>query len=360
MTSEEAPAAHVRRERRTAGLEDRLTYDLRAVYDEPTASAAAAALRERVERFLTDPPQLTPPVPDQREVVLITYPDQVREHGRAPLATLRQLIHTHLADVVSTVHLLPLHPWTSDDGFSVSDYSQVDPAVGTWEEVEAYRPDLGLMLDAVVNHVSAAHPWVLRWREGDPEHAGFVRTADPEDDLTPVVRPRASPLLTPMETVRGTEHVWTTFSADQVDLDYRDPKVLLAVTDVLLDYIRHGATMLRLDAVAFLWKKVGSDSIHRPQTHAIVRLWRTVVDAAAPGTLIVTETNVPHRENLTYLGRGDDQAHVVYQFALAPLVLSAFTSGDARHLARWARSLPTLQRGTTVLNVLGSHDGIGL
>jgi glucosylglycerate phosphorylase len=363
MTSEEGSIPGGPRERRTADLEARLAYNLRFVYDEQTAARTAASLRDLVEGFAVErrtPAAAAVPEVDEQQVVLITYPDQVHEPGRAPLATLRSFLHDHLDGLRPTVHLLPVHPWTSDDGFAVADYTHVDPALGTWADVEAFRPEFGLMLDAVVNHVSAAHPWVTRWRDGDPDYAMFVRTADPADDLAAVVRPRTQPLLTAMETARGTEHVWTTFSADQVDLDYREPRVLIAVTGVLLDYLRHGATMLRLDAVAFLWKMAGTGCIHEPQTHAIVRLWRTVVDAVAPGTLIVTETNVPQGENLAYLGRGDDQAHVVYQFALSPLVLSAFTSGDARSLVRWAESLPEMAGGTTVLNILGSHDGIGL
>jgi glucosylglycerate phosphorylase len=361
MPFEEDPPPHDRPLRMGDGLEARLMADLRVVYDEPTAERTAAALRQLIaERGLQGSAAGPPRAADERHVILIAYPDQIRDGHRPPLASLRELIQARLSSAVSAVHLLPLHPSTSDDGFAVADFAQVDPAVGTWSDVEAFRPALGLMLDAVVNHVSADHPWVTGWRDGDPRFDGFVRTASPTADLSAVVRPRTHPLLSPMGTSTGTQHVWTTFSSDQVDLDYREPRVLLAVTEVLLDYLQHGATMLRLDAVAFLWKEEGTDSIHRPETHAIVRIWRTVVDAVAPGTLIVAETNVPHAENLTYLGQGDDQAHVIYQFALAPLVLSAFTSGDASHLVRWASALDDLTPGTSVLNVLGSHDGIGL
>jgi glycosidase len=341
-------------------LAARLRQHLDVVYP----SDVAARTTERLVELVAGAPRPRHPVhpPDERDVVLITYPDQVRDPAgtATPLRCLRGLVDRRLDDVVTAVHLLPLHPSTSDDGFAVADYDAVDPAVGTWEDVAAFRPGLGLMLDAVVNHVSASHPWVRGWRRGDPRLAGFVRTADPAVDLSAVVRPRALPLLTPMETTRGVEDVWTTFSADQVDLDYREPDVLVAVTAVLLDYVARGATMLRLDAVAFLWKEEGTDCIHRPETHEIVKLWRTIIDEVEHGVRIVTETNVPHAENMAYLGRGDDQAHLVYQFPLAPLVLAAFTSGDATALTEWARSLPDMAPGTAVLNVLGSHDGIGL
>jgi glucosylglycerate phosphorylase len=338
----------------------RLSAHTVALYGEEVGAEVAADLLVRLERFRAEHPRPAPPPPSERDVVLIAYPDHIREPDRPPLASLREFVGTHLAGLVSAVHLLPIHPWTSDDGFAVADYAAVDPAVGGWEDVEAFRPELGLMLDAVVNHISSAHPWARGWREGDPAFAGFIRTASPADDLSAVVRPRALPLLTPVETASGQRCVWTTFSPDQHDLDFATPEVLLAITDVLLDYVAHGATLLRLDAVAFLWKEVGTDCIHHPKTHEVVRLWRTVMDLVAPGTLIVTETNVPHEENVAYLGNGGDMADLVYQFPLAPLVLSAFTSGDASHLVAWARALPALEPGTSVLNVLGSHDGIGL
>jgi glucosylglycerate phosphorylase len=339
---------------------DRLRRHLERLYGPEPADALAERFAELVTAHRAAHPSGTGAAPDEADVVLIAYPDHVRDPGVAPLRSLRELITSRLADLVSAVHLLPLHPWTSDDGFAVADFSRVDPGYGDWADVEAYRPDLGLMLDAVVNHVSAAHPWARGWREGDPRHAGFIRTEDPAADLTQVVRPRALPLLTPVPTVHGIEHVWTTFSEDQHDLDFANPQVLLAVTEVLLSYVAHGATMLRLDAVAFLWKEAGTPCIHHPSTYEIVRLWRTVVDLAAPGTLLLTETNVPHEENLTYLGSGSDQAHLVYQFPLAPLVLSAFATQDATPLTRWAAGLPALHPGTAFLNVLASHDGIGL
>jgi sucrose phosphorylase len=298
---------------------------------------------------------------DQTDVVLSCYPDQVQEPGRAPLETLSRLLDSRIGPVVSGLHLLPLHPSTSDDGFAVSDYAEVDPAYGDWGHVRALADRYRLMLDAVVNHTSAAHPWFTGWLSGDPAYVDFYVTPTPGSDLSAVTRPRTTPLLTPyVDADRRQRIVWTTFSADQVDLDYANPDVLLAITEVLLSYLQHGAGMLRLDAVGFLWKQPGTSCIHLPQTHEIVRLWRTVVDAVAPGTLLVTETNVPHDENVAYFGNGDDEAHLVYQFALPPLVLAAFQSGNGQRLQEWAGSLRTPSDQTTYLNFLASHDGIGL
>src|SRR5690625_2575882 len=178
--------------------------------------------------------------------------------------------------------------------------------------------------------------------------------------LTRVTRPRALPLLHPFDAVDGLRHVWTTFSADQPDLDYRNPQVLAAMTQTLLRYVANGARLIRLDAVAFLWKQIGTTCMHLPQTHEVVKLWRTIVDAVAPGTMLITETNVPHTENVSYFGLGDDQAHLVYQFPLAPLVLHAFDSGNTATLRVWAQGLRTPSENTSFFNFLGSHDGIGL
>jgi glycosidase len=292
--------------------------------------------------------------------VLIAYGDQVHEPGHSPLSTLRRFLGEHTRGIVSGLHLLPHYPATSDDGFAVADFSAVDPALGDWADVGALASEYRLMLDAVLNHTSASHPWFTGWLAGDPAYDGFYIDLDPTTDLASVVRPRTSPLLTRFESARGPRWVWTTFSADQVDLNYGNPEVLLAVTRELLRYVEHGARMLRLDAVAFLWKEAGTSCIHLPQTHEIIRLWRTVLDAVAPGTLLVTETNVPHRENLAYFGSGDDEAHLVYQFALPALTLSAFQRGSASTLADWASRLRSPTEQTSFLNFLASHDGIGV
>ena len=342
-------------------LSARLLGHLVRIYGDERARATSVRLRELLETFAKQHPATARSrLFDEADVVLIAYGDQVREPGEAPLETLRRFLLRHTGGTVSGLHLLPHYPATSDDGFAVADYSAVDPALGDWADVEALASSSRLMLDAVLNHTSASHPWFTGWLAGDPSYAGFYVDADPAWDLSRVVRPRATPLLTRFDGADGPRSVWTTFSADQVDLNYAEPDVLLAATAELLRYVAHGAGMLRLDAVAYLWKQPGTPCIHLPQTHEIVRLWRTVLDAVAPGTLLVTETNVPHRENLTYFGDGSDEAHLVYQFALPPLTLHAFHTGDATKLASWAAELSTPSPATTFLNFLASHDGIGL
>ncbi|MGH8792210.1 MAG: sugar phosphorylase [Stackebrandtia sp.] len=298
---------------------------------------------------------------DETDVVLIAYGDQVREHGRPPLEVLGDFLDAHVGDAVTGLHLLPHYPSTSDDGFAVADYAAVDPRLGDWSHVERLAADRRLMLDSVVNHTSASHRWFLRSQCGDPEYVDYYIAVDRDADLRSVTRPRTSPLLTPTWAKGDVERwVWTTFSPDQIDLNYANPEVLLAVTAQMLEYLAHGAGMLRLDAVAFLWKQIGTSCVHLPETHEIVRLWRTVVDVVAPGTLLITETNVPHAENVSYFGDDANEAHLVYQFPLAPLTLTSFRSGDASRMSRWAASLEAPGEQATFFNFLGSHDGIGV
>ena len=297
---------------------------------------------------------------DQADAMLITYADTLSAPGEAPLATLHGFLLERCRDLVSAVHLLPFFPWTSDDGFSVEDYRAVDPAVGTWSDVAALARDFEVMVDAVINHASAESAWFQGFLAGEAPYDGYFIRCDPKADYSAVVRPRALPLLTEVETASGPAHVWTTFSADQVDLDYSNPALLLEILDILLDYCAKGARFIRLDAIGFLWKRAGTGCMHLPETHALVQVMREVVEAAAPGTLINTETNVPHAENISYFGDGTPEAHLVYQFPLPPLVQHAFQTGDASAFTAWASALEPPPVGTTFFNFLASHDGIGM
>lgn len=342
----------------------RLYQHLRRIYEAPTAEATAAQLAGMLAEFTARHPGLGRPgreLFDQTDVMLIAYPDQVRQQGEATLVTLRRFLDAHVRGAVTGLHLLPHHPSSSDDGFAVVDYGAVAPDFGDWQDVAALASGRRLMLDAVVNHTSASHRWFLRSQCGDPDYADFYHYLDPATDLHSVTRPRTTPLLTPVWAADERRRwAWTTFGPDQVDLNYGDPRVLLAVTEVLLSYLAHGAGALRLDAVAFLWKRLGTSCLHLPETHEIIRLWRTVVDAVAPGTLLVTETNVPHAENIAYFGDGADEAHLVYQFPLPPLVLAAFGDRDAGVLRQWAATLADPGPLATFLTFLASHDGVGL
>lgn len=297
---------------------------------------------------------------DEQDTVLITYGDQVRCGSESTLDTLRQFLVAHgLTDILSTVHLLPCFPYTSDDGFSVSDYTTIDPNLGDWDDVAKLGEHVDIMFDLVLNHCSQSHEWFQRFLSCDKPYADYFITADPETDLSQVTRPRSLPLLTLFETAEGMKHVWTTFSSDQVDLNFASPDVLIDMLKVLLLYVQKGGRIIRLDAIAYLWKEIGTSCIHLPQTHEVVKLMREVVDAVAPGTILLTETNVPHAENVSYFGDGDE-AQMVYQFSLAPLLLDAFLSEDATPLNDWLTNLEPPRPGTTYFNFTASHDGIGV
>jgi glycosidase len=296
----------------------------------------------------------------ERDVILITYGDQVSEPGQPPLQTLAEVLEEHVEGVVTGVHILPFFPYSSDDGFSVIDHAAVDPDLGTWADVERLGRSFRLMFDAVVNHISAHSRWFQEFLRGNPDFADYFIVVEEGTDLSQVVRPRALPLLTRVQTAGGERLVWTTFSADQIDLNYANPDVLLEVIEILLLYVEKGADIIRLDAIAYLWKKVGTPCIHLEEAHRVVKLLRAVLDAVAPHVVLITETNVPHQENVSYFGDGSDEAQMVYQFPLPPLVLHALHSGDASRLSGWAAGLNTLSESATFFNFLASHDGIGV
>lgn len=295
----------------------------------------------------------------QADAVLITYGDSVRTPAEAPLATLASVLPEITGGLVPTVHLLPFYPSTSDDGFSVVDYLAVDPSLGTWADVMRLGERAELMFDAVINHVSASSSWFRDFLAG-AGHADWFLTVPEGADTSQVVRPRTLPLLTPFDTARGPLLVWTTFSADQVDLDYRTPAVLLSVVEVLLQYVARGASVIRLDAVTYLWKRLGTSCVHLPETHAVIRLVRAVLDELAPQVTLITETNVPHAQNVSYFGDGHGEAQLVYNFALPPLVLHSFLTRDASALSAWASALATPSDETHFFNFLASHDGVGV
>ena len=345
---------------------ERLHTQLTRLYGAAVGTATLSKLQAQLAAFM----EQHPPRPWQAtsrldqltaaDAMVITYGDQLREPGRAPLQTLADWLSSQLGDVLSSVHILPFYPYSSDDGFSVIDYTAVDPALGDWTDVERLSQHFKLMFDAVVNHISAQSSWFQAFLQGDPRYADYFIVLDEPVDLSMVTRPRTHPLLTTFDTATGPHKVWTTFSADQIDLNVRNPDVLLALIDVLLHYVAYGARYLRLDAIGYLWKTIGTRCIHLPETHVAVQLMRTVLDIVVPEVLLITETNVPHADNISYFGDGTNEAQLVYQFPLAPLVLNAFQSGGTRHLQRWAATLTPPSPDTTFFNFLASHDGIGV
>jgi sucrose phosphorylase len=296
----------------------------------------------------------------ENDVMLITYGDSIQSKDRVPLDALHQFLNEYIKDTITAVHLLPFFPYTSDDGFSVTDYRVIDPELGGWSNVNALSKDYDLMFDAVINHISKSSEWFQGYLQGDPRYSDYFIEADPTKDYSMVTRPRALPLLTPFETGQGTKHIWTTFSEDQIDLNFQNPKVLLEILDILVMYARNGARFIRLDAIGFAWKKLGTTSMHLEETHVLIKVMRDILDLLVPGTIMITETNVPHAFNISYFGNGFDEAQMVYQFPLPPLTLFSFQTKSAKKLLDWADSLDQTSPQTTFFNFLASHDGIGV
>ncbi len=296
----------------------------------------------------------------EKDSVLITYGDSFREENRPPLETLGKFLNSYLNNIISIVHILPFFPYSSDDGFSVIDYKKVNPELGDWEDIHRINKNFKLMFDAVINHISSKSREFQGFLKGEEKYRNFFIEVDDKMDTSKVFRPRALPLVTEFKTPSGIKRVWTTFSADQIDLNYKNPDVLLYIIDVLLFYVEMGASIIRLDAIAYLWKESGTTCIHLPQTHEVVKLFRAIFDMVAPHVKIITETNVPHRENISYFGNGNDEAHMVYNFALPPLTAHTILTGNAKALTEWARTLQTPSKETYFYNFTASHDGVGV
>jgi len=330
------------------------------IYGEQTGKLALERLAPVIDKF--------PAVPgskkeffSQEDIILITYGDTLSRAEQAPLATLHEFAAGYLKGAVSAVHFLPFFPYSSDDGFSVSDFFAINPELGSWEDVKAIGNDFELMFDYVVNHFSSRSQWFANYLADKPGYEDFAINVDPATDLSMVTRPRSLPLLSEYEKQNGQKvNLWTTFSADQIDFNFQSLDVLTRMVEVLLFYVQNGATILRQDAIAYLWKEIGTSCIHLPQTHDMVKLFRAILDLVAPDVMIITETNVPHDENISYFGTGRDEAQMVYNFTLPPLLFYSFVSEDCKVLTDWAAGLQLESPNNTFFNFTASHDGIGV
>lgn len=334
----------------------------RAVYSGEEAEQYEPLFEERIARSKRLVPAVNKTVYPEtiQDVVLITYPDQFCRGDEKKLRVFSDFAERYVRDTFNVIHFLPFYPYSSDDGFSVIDYKKVEASLGDWEDMRRMGERYQLMIDLVCNHISAKSPWFQQYLEGDREYENFFIQADPETDLTLVTRPRTSPLLTGFDTAWGRRYLWTTFSADQIDLNYQNPAVLYRMLDIFLEYLEKGASWIRLDAAGFMWKEIGTTCLHLPQTHEIVKLFRSVMDQVLANGKLITETNVPHQDNISYFGNGFDESHLVYQFPLPPLVLYSFFRKNAVAITRWAASLDLPSGQTGFFNFLASHDGVGL
>lgn len=242
---------------------DILLRRLECIYESESAISLEGKIRERIQEAKMKKLKQRKSGWDQEDVVMITYGDQFCEKDQPTLTTLKKMYDKYLDEMFEVVHILPFYPYSSDDGFSVIDYKKVNPKLGDWRNFADLTQSTRLMFDYVCNHMSAKSDWFEGFLNQDAEYDDFFVSLPQDTDLTAVTRPRATPVLTEFEMADGTKtHIWTTFSADQIDLNFRNPNVLLKMIDVLAFYLEEGAEYIRLDAVGFMWKEPGTSCIH--------------------------------------------------------------------------------------------------
>jgi len=341
-------------------LAQRLAAHLKLIYPDVNANELA---QQCLQTFDISPDTGSPEshrnLWSQNDVMMITYGDSIKREAQTPLHTLTEFLDNRIKEMVSTVHILPFFPFTSDDGFSVMDYTSVNPSLGSWTDITGICDRYKVMGDLVINHCSARSRWFENFKAGLNPGADYFVEIPPDTDLSAVVRPRTSPLLREVQTANGAKHVWCTFSHDQVDLNFANPKVLLEIAGIIKLYLDYGIKWFRLDAVAFLWKVPGTHCINLPQTHEVIRLLRLLIEHHTPEAVVITETNIPNAENLSYFGNANE-AHLIYNFSLPPLLINSLVTGSCLHLKQWLMTMPPAQNGTTYLNFIASHDGVGL
>ena len=296
---------------------------------------------------------------DSSSVVLITYPDSIYRKDESTLKTLNEFVKNRLSGLSSVIHVLPFLPSTSDGGFAVSNYEKIEDTFGNWNDLKDLSSKHKIMADLVLNHVSSSHPWVHQFIKSEDPGSSYIVAPSETHVWENVIRPRNSSLFTNINTNQGFKSVWTTFGPDQVDVDWRNPNILLEFLRLLVRYITNGADWIRLDAIAFIWKEPYTTCLHLDPVHSIVKLLNKSLKIIKPSAVLITETNVPEKENLSYLIEGNE-ANLAYNFTLPPLLLEAIYTGKTDLLNSWLSNWNELPKNTSLLNFTSSHDGIGL
>ncbi len=296
---------------------------------------------------------------NEEDVILITYANTFINEKKQSLKNLIIFLNRYIKKTFNSIHILPYFPYSSDDGFAVINFNEVNQSFGTWDDIKKIANKYKLMTDVVLNHCSSRSHWFEQYKNNKKPGVNFFIEADNKLNTQKIIRPRTSDLLQPHNTVLGSKYIWSTFGADQPDLNYKNPDVLIEMLKIIRSYIENGTQILRLDAVAFLWKDIKTSCINLPQTHEIIKLIRTLIDHLSEKIYLVTETNIPNRENLSYFGNRNE-AHLVYNFAMSPLILYSLLSNTHLAFKEWLKRMPPAMFGTTYFNFLASHDGIGL
>ena len=296
---------------------------------------------------------------NENDIFLISYGDSIVSAKDKKLKTLKKFVDEFIKPHFNNIHILPFFPFSSDNGFSIIDYKKVRDDLGSWEDISLLSKDYRVMADIVINHASKQSEYFQKFVRGNYEYKDFFISLDKDEGFEEVDRPRSSNLFQEIEISNQKKYLWCTFSHDQIDLNFKNPRVLLFFIKLIYLYLKHGIKVFRLDAVAFLWKEKSTNCLNLPQTHEVVKLIRTILDHYNQNTLLITETNLPNLENLSYFGNGDE-ANAIYNFTLPPLLLWTLLMGDSTALRKWSMSMPPAKEHTTYFNFIASHDGIGL
>ncbi len=296
---------------------------------------------------------------NQQDVLLITYADTINSQNKKPLVVLYEFLKTYIKNSINIIHILPFYPSSSDGGFAVTDFFNIDSKYGSWSDLKKISNDYKIMSDIVLNHASAQSKWFHNFLNNKGEGKDFFLQYNKDIDIKNVTRARSHKLIQKYDTVNGKKYLWCTFSRDQVDFDFKNQKVLMVFIKLILFLQKKGVTFFRFDAVAFIWKRLETSCINLDQTHAIVRLFRTILNFTNKNCKIVTETNLPFHENFSYFGNSDE-ANIIYNFSLAPLIINTLVKGNSAVFRRWSMSMPPAKDNNCYLNFLATHDGIGL
>ena len=297
----------------------------------------------------------------EKTSVLICYGDSLLNGNKEKtIRIFRKFYKKKLDHLFEIIHFLPFYPSSSDSGFAVKDHYQVDKKLGDWSDISKFSKNTNIMADVVINHASSKGLWFKNFLTNRSPGKDYFLTVNKKFDISKVIRPRENRLLKKIGIFKKDNFIWRTFSDDQIDLNFRNPKVLLRFIKIMINLVNHGVTIFRLDAIAYLWKKSGSKCINLKETHEIIRLLRIVCDSLKSKPIIITETNLPENENLSYFGIKNDESHWIYNFSLPPLLVHSFLFEDSTYLNKWSKNLPQTKIGNNYLNFIASHDGIGM
>ena len=295
----------------------------------------------------------------EKTSLVICYGDNINSNQKSSIQVFQNFFKKNLKKYFNAIHFLPFYPSSSDSGFAVKDHYKIERRIGSWSDIKKISKSSHVMADIVINHSSARGLWFKNFLKKKRPGKDYFLTVNSKFNTSKVVRPRDHKLLKKIDIFGKSDFLWRTFSADQIDLDFKNPSVLLRFIKIMVHLVSNGVTIFRLDAIAYLWKKNGTNCINLKQTHEIVKLLRLISNLLNVETIIITETNLPEKENLSYFGK-NDEANWIYNFSLPPLLIHAFLFENSSYLNKWSKKLPNAKFQNSYLNFIASHDGIGM